>query len=208
MKVWIIAALVTLVALVTYVMVENARQPSQPATKRAEPPMHTLPGPSSEYGYAANPDKPDARLKTQRPLSLTLPEATKIVIPRGPRKPWENRFQYSDRVEFTAKLDAFLAHVDLTAEEQHRLMLALYDYQEANQNIHAEWPRVVRDSIEQDEEIDRSFYRLMTDTELEFISQLEAILTWGEQRLWNIHCGACHMYLASKGSILQKREAE
>ena len=203
MKGWMFAAIVMLFAL-AYVIVNNVGETTQPAAKNVK----LLPRAPGEQKNTANGDKHDEQFKAQRPRSLTLPDEVEIVIPRGPRKQWENRSQYSNRVNFTAKLDAFLAHVDLTEDEQHRLMLALYDYQEANQNIHAEWPRHVRDSIEMNEDIDRSYYRLMTDAEVEFLARLRAILTWGEERLWNIHCGACHMYLGYKGSILQKREAQ
>lgn len=127
-----------------------------------------------------------------------------VIVERGPRTPWENRLQYENRINFTTGFDHFLASADLSPDKERRLLLALYDYQEANHAVYRDMTMASGERFIRDEPYpERLVYEMVLDTEMQLATAIERVLSPEELRLFYLQCAGCYMYVATDQRILR-----
>lgn len=127
--------------------------------------------------------------------SLDVSE-TIVAIDRGPRKPNERDSTYRYRRKVAKDFDDFARAARITNEQERKILLALYDYQQNAAGLrssHDDAPHIKTED----------WFPLAEENARIVYNRLDAILTPRQRELWYKLCSGCVIYLDKDVITLQ-----
>lgn len=119
-------------------------------------------------------------------------------------KPWETPSRYAHRIGFVTGFDRFRSHSRISPDKERRLLLALYDYQEATLAVYRDMTKASGERFIRDEPYpDGLVYDMLMDTHEQFAASLDRILSPREDRMWHLYCAGCYAHLLTGERVLR-----